>query len=294
MNKVKTTYAILWIGSLMLAALIVIGFTFTGTDSLFVSNLWLLILILALLSAFCEYVDNSIGMGYGTVMFPVLLVLGLPRQEIVPALLTAQMIAGICGGIAHHREGNVNIRSDKNIHKALWILGIPSFAGAVIAAVLGIKLKDRGEFYLNMYIGIMIASIGLFLICRNYIRKLQQVSRPGMARLVLLGLLASFNKGVSGGGYGPLMMGGQVFAGVCSKDAIVITNLCESFTCLVALVAYILLGGTLNIACTAALCAGSLLTVIPAAKTVKIMSGTKLKHAIGWMTFFLGLIILCK
>ena len=286
-------YTIYLLCSLSLAVVVMLWVSYSSQHQLEVDSYWFLLAMMFILSAFCEYVDNSIGMGYGTILLPLLLILGLQRQETVPAILSAQLLAGVCGCIAHHREGNVNIRKNSNIHRALLILGIPSFAGAVIASSLGITLSAQGQHWLNLYIGMMIAAIGLFLVIRK-IKKRRQESKGGTLRLIILGLIASFNKGVSGGGYGPLMTGGQLFSGIGGKEAIVITNLCESFTCLVALVAWFAMGGKTDLLYTIALCAGALLTVIPSAKTVKILQGESLKQIIGWATLFLGLITLFK
>ena len=52
-------------------------------------------------------------------------------------------------------------------------------------------------------------------------------------RLPRLGLWASLNKGLSGGGYGPLVCGGQLLAGMNEKEAIGITSLAEGLVCVV-------------------------------------------------------------
>ncbi len=41
-----------------------------------------------------EHVDSSTGMGYGTTLRPMLLLLGFGPQQIVPAVLLQELISG--------------------------------------------------------------------------------------------------------------------------------------------------------------------------------------------------------
>jgi hypothetical protein len=47
-------------------------------------------------------------------------------------------------------------------------------------------------------------------------------------KLFAIGLISAFNKGISGGGYGPLVTGGQIINGRESKSSIGNTTLVES------------------------------------------------------------------
>ena len=288
----KKTVIFIWLFCLILASVAIVSLLNNQPAGLSLPG-WVIVVFLFTLSAFCEYIDSSLGMGYGTTLTPLLLALGVVRQEIVPAVLLSELITGLFAAIAHHREGNVNLKKDKNIRTAVLYLAIPSVIGVVAATILGSKLKTAGQQYANLYIGIMIALIGIYLIYTNYFRK---VSRPSASKpkLLILGSVAAFNKGVSGGGYGPLMTGGQLMAGVREKEAIVITSLCECFTCFTGLIVFFLMGGSLNLFYAVPLCMGSVLSVVPAARTIKILPEGLLKKTIGWATLLLGLITLWK
>lgn len=294
MVKNKKVYFQGWLFFLLFIILIISMLYFCNVTGLIIANNWVFVPFLFFLSAFCEYIDSSIGMGYGTTLFPLLLLLGLSRQEIVPAILSAQLLAGVFCGLAHHKEGNVDLKNNKNIHKVLWILGLPSILGAIVASFMSLNISFSGQSWLNLYIGLMIIGIGIFLLYNCFFRKHQEPTKIKIPHLVGIGILAAFNKGVSGGGYGPLMMGGQLISGVRNKEAVVITNLCESFICLVALAAYLMMGGKYNLIYTTALCSGSLLAVVPSAKTLKMMSDNQLKSIIGWVTLLLGLMTIGK
>lgn len=291
MDRVKTVTSI-WLFCLILASVSIV-FLLNNQPAGLVTPSWVIVVLLFFVSAFCEYIDSSLGMGYGTTLTPLLLTFGVVRQEIVPAILLSELMTGFFSGIAHHQEGNVNLLKDRNIKIAVLLLAIPSVIGVVSATFLSSRLKLVGEQYANLYIGIMIVTIGVYLIYSNYFRKItfNSISKP---KLMILGTIAAFNKGVSGGGYGPLMTGGQMTAGVKEKEAVVITSLCECFTCFTGLVAFFLLGGSLNLFYAIPLCMGSMLSVVPAAKTIKILPDGLLKKTIGWATLLLGLMTLWK
>ena len=290
-NRVKSV-TLIWLFCLILASVAIVLFMNNETVVFNTPN-WMIVVFLFLISAFCEYIDSSLGMGYGTTLTPLLLTFGAIRQEIVPVILLSELLTGFFAGIEHHRQGNVDLWKNKNIKTAFLILTVPSVVGVMIATVLSTQLKTIGQHYANLYIGIMIVAIGIYLIYSHYFRKVvfKSISKP---RLLFLGTIASFNKGLSGGGYGPLMTGGQLAAGVKEKEAIVITSLCEGFTCLTGLIVFFVLGGSLNLFYVVPLCMGSMLSVVPAAKTIKILPEGILKKTIGWATLLLGLLTLWK
>ncbi|MEI6499595.1 MAG: hypothetical protein WCP21_01065, partial [Armatimonadota bacterium] len=76
------------------------------------------------LAAFiCEYFDSSIGMGYGTTLTPLLMILGFHPLVIVPAVMFSQMVAGLSAGAAHHTLGNASFRrGSRDLHIMLALV----------------------------------------------------------------------------------------------------------------------------------------------------------------------------
>lgn len=72
-------------------------------------GLWLAVFCAALA---CEYLDSSLGMGYGTTLTPLLLLLGFEPLAIVPAVLLSELVTGLAAGIMHHRDGNIDLIGD--------------------------------------------------------------------------------------------------------------------------------------------------------------------------------------
>ena len=61
-----------------------------------------------IISGVLQFMDSSMGMGYGTSLAPILLLMGFTPLQVVPALLLAQTVGGIYGGFFHHEFGNIN------------------------------------------------------------------------------------------------------------------------------------------------------------------------------------------
>jgi len=60
---------------------------------------------IALIAFLAEYVDSSLGMGYGTILTPVLLLMGFKPLEVVPAVLLSEFATGLLAGFTHHKLG---------------------------------------------------------------------------------------------------------------------------------------------------------------------------------------------
>ena len=112
--------------------------------------------------------------------------------------------------------------------------------------------------------------------------------------VVIVGLVAAFNKGLSGGGYGPLVTAGQVVSGMPAKHAVAITSIAEAFTCLVGLAAFLTLSGELVWSLATPLALGALLSVPIATLTVQRLSESIIRGAVGVLTIALGLLSLVK
>ena len=112
--------------------------------------------------------------------------------------------------------------------------------------------------------------------------------------MLLVGAVAAFNKGLSGGGYGPLVTSGQVVSGIDAKKAVAITSLAEALTCLVGLAAYALLGKSINWELALPLATGAMLSVPVATLTVRRVSEQTMRVGVGVATCALGLLAVAK
>lgn len=243
-----------------------------------------LIVVMAFL---CEYIDSSLGMGYGTTLTPLLLMMGYNPLQIVPAILLSELITGLSAAFFHHRMKNSNFKIGAIDLKIALVMAGCSVFGAVAAVFVALNLP---KFYIKLYIGVLVFAMGVLILAT-----LKRKFKFSWKKISSLGLLAAFNKGISGGGYGPLVTSGQILSGVESKNAIGITSLAEGLTCLVGVITYIsFTNHTVDWSLSPSLILGAILSVPLAAYTVKKFKGGPLRLIVGIATLLLGLFTLGK
>lgn len=242
---------------------------------------------LVLLALACEYVDSTLGMGYGTTLTPILLLLGFQPMQIVPSVLLSEFLTGILAGVLHHEFGNVDFRPGSWALKVVLVLAACSVIGTVVAVFAAVNLP---AWILKAYIGVLVFGMGIsILVTRN------RTFPFSWKKVAGLGLVAAVNKGLSGGGYGPVVTGGQILSGVDAKGAIGITSLAEGLVCIVGVITYILTGNqAVDWSLAPALAVGALLSVPLAALTVKNVSLAGMRWAVGSAVTGLGLFTLAR
>jgi uncharacterized membrane protein YfcA len=176
------------------------------------------------------FLDTALGMGYGTVLGPLLLAAGYRLPEVVPALLLSQVIAGLVGARFHHANGNVSFVRDAVHLRVAAVLVAAGLLGGVAGPWVARQVR---EGVVRAYMGVMIVTLGLWVLLGRRARGFSWY------RLVTVGALASVNKGLTGGGYGPVIAGGQIVAGLDPKAAVAITNLAEAVVSLAAAGSYV-------------------------------------------------------
>ncbi|MFL7813826.1 MAG: sulfite exporter TauE/SafE family protein [Anaerolineales bacterium] len=233
-----------------------------------------------ILAFFCELVDSSLGMGYGTTLTPILLALGFEPLQIVPAVLCSEALTGILAGVFHQEFGNVDFRKGTRDFKVVLLLTACSVVGVLISTLLAVNLPS---WIVKLYIGALVLGLGVFILINR--RKDYSFS---WLRIGGLGWLAAFNKGISGGGYGPVVTAGQVLSGVRGRNAVGITSLAEGITSVVGFAIYFFSGAALDTALLVSLAAGAVLSVPLSAYLVSRLPAGKLTVVIGGLTTCLG------
>ena len=244
------------------------------------------VLAIFLAALLCEYIDSSLGMGYGTTLTPVLLLAGFEPLQIVPCVLLSEFLTGITAGLMHHRDGNVDLLRDGRARKTMMSLSLLSAVGALTAVTLALNVP---KFWLKTIIAIIILSAGITVLVT-----IRRQLRYRRGHIIVVGAIAAFNKGLSGGGYGPLVTAGQVVSGIPPKHAIAITSIAEGLTCIVGFTAYILIHGHLDLLLAAPLTLGAMLSVPMATLTVKWLPENAVRSGVGVVTCLLGILTLIK
>jgi uncharacterized membrane protein YfcA len=187
--------------------------------------------LLALLSFGCEYINASLGMGYGTTLTPILLILGYPPSVIVPTVLLSGLFTGLISGGFHHAFGNLSLKKGSRDRGVIAVLASMGMIGSAAAVFTATSLSNR---VIEIYIGAMVLLMGILVyVFRNH------RLRFSFPRILAIGAVAAFNKGISGGGYGPLVVSGQILSGHGVRNAVGIACLTEGLICAIGFPLYL-------------------------------------------------------
>ncbi len=247
------------------------------------SRAWFMVLVAAFLTG---YIDTCVGGGHGTLLTPVLILLGFTAAMVVPAVLLSEIAIGILATILNHRAGNIRLARGEQHRRVLLVLAACSLAGSLIAVTAAVRAPPR---WVNAYIGMMIIAVGVLLLAGRGIPR-----EFSMRRIAVLGTIAAFNKGLSGGGYGPLLTSGQILSGVGEKGAVSITPPARGLTSLFAVTLYFVAKGRLELNLAAPLIIGSLLAMPAAVGTITWIEAPVLRKGVTVATLVLGALLVIK
>ncbi len=173
-------------------------------------------------------IDTSLGMCYGTILSPILLIAGYSPEIVVPTILFSQLIVDIGGGLTHTKIKNF---TRKDIKVAL-LVAIPSTIFVSLGVFLNVNLP---EIITKTYVAILVTLLGLLLLLGIKIKKTSK-------KLVFLSSLAGFNKGFMGGGFGPVVVSGQIVLNHDVRPSVSIGDIAEIPVCIAGLLAFAVFG----------------------------------------------------
>jgi len=265
------------------------------------SALFVVIVFIAILT---QYLSVSLGVGYGTALTPLFIIMGFLPLQIVPAVLLSQLAGGIVGGVAHYRAGTIHLdfrRDEKLIKerlrglgylprstdaKVIFILVACGLIGVLVGVFTAINIP---QVALETYIGALVLCIGLMVLWRRSLN-----TSLSWRSIVAIGVLGAFNKGMSGAGYVPLVTGGQIISGREAKSSVGSTTVAIAILCAVGFLAYLLIEGHIYWRLAVAATIGSIIAAPFAARATKKANPEKLRVVIGLATIILGALTLVK
>lgn len=186
---------------------------------------------LLLLAFVMEMIDNGLGGGFGTILSPLLVILGFQPKVVVPAILVSEMISGLWGGAWHIKFKNVN-----------WKAVGFTLCGSLIA--MGLATYIMAEYLspamLKYVISIFAVVMGIFVVVRSYlVKKLERMQdRHHPIWFSIMGFLIGYQKGTSGGNYGPFSVTGYMVLGLSAATAIGTTTIAEGIACTLGVAMY--------------------------------------------------------
>ena len=233
-----------------------------------------------------EFIDSALGMMYGTVLSPLLIILNYEVKDAIPSILLSQAVGGFVASLRHHRLKNADFQAgstDRRIGSTIIWFGV--FA-CVIGVFLSISIPPKA---LNTYIAVLVVVIGVMIL-------LNRTLVPTNGKIYILGFISAFNKALSGGGFGPLVAGGQlVFHNRSEKGAIGTTDFAEAPICLFSFLLWVLLKGAPPVELYLPLCLGAAIGGFFGPKFLSIIkSGQRLKQVLGVIVLLEGIWVLYK
>lgn len=184
-----------------------------------------------LMAAACEFVDSSVGMGYSTLLSPLLLGIGFDPVFFIPAVLLSQAAGGLTASIFHQTNRNVSFSRRSKDSKVLLAIAIPGVVAVVFAALVALSIP---RIVLSSIIGGLVIVLGVI----TFIRFRLHFTFKGM---IGVGLTSAFVEGIAGCGFGPIVTSGQIFSGHNPKRAIGVTTLAEVPICIAGFIAYLVI-----------------------------------------------------
>jgi len=239
-------------------------------------------ILIILMAAVMEFIDAGLGMGYGTVLSPLLIIMGYDPIVIVPAVLLSQAMGGFTASMFHHKLKNVDFTYGKKDLKVVLLITVLGIFATVIGAMVGINIS---KVFMKNYIGVLVLIVGAVMLLRSEFSF-------SWWKMVVVGTISSFNKGLSGGGFGPIVTGGQIIAGNESKASIGCTTFAEAPICIASFITYALIRGIEGWDIVLFMCIGSMIGSPIGAMLTKKMDSKLLRTLLGMLIFALGFWVL--
>jgi len=197
------------------------------------TNEWVIVWWVVALCAFMEWVDSAGGMGYGTVLSPLLMFLGFSPLQVVPLIMITEMVTGLVAGVVHGEFENVvwKLRPLNETTKLVIIIAATGMAATAISISAVYSYIQVAKFWIKLYVTILLLVMG---VCSIFTAVKDFKYRPAL--MWIFAFIGGFNKGVGGGGYGPVITIGGLLSGVPVKSMVAVTSFAEGMTCLAAVV----------------------------------------------------------
>jgi uncharacterized membrane protein YfcA len=203
------------------------------------TNQWSIIWIVVVVGLFFEFMDASAGMGFGTVMSPVLMSMGFTPLQVVPAIMIQQATCGMVGTFLHREFENVEWKfSPMSETIKLWLLiSILGVLAIVISITSVYAIFKVAKVWIKLYVTLLLLGMGVVAVYQAATAGGKK--RPyRFKRMAGFAFLAGFNKGIGGGGYGPVITIGGILSGIPIKSQLAVTAICEGTVSTVAAIVW--------------------------------------------------------
>ncbi len=259
-----------------------------------------LIILIILIAFIFEFMDSAAGMGFGTGLTPLLLILGYSPLQVVPTLLISQAITGFIKSYFSHEFENVNfsLRPLSDSAKLAFIIGGIGCIGIFFSIMLTYMALHLPKTFIQFYVAMLVLFMGVFSVFRNKMKQ-KQADEIEIKSGLLFGFsaIAGFNKGIGAGGYGPVITLGQIYSGVYEKSATAIVSLAEAMVCIVGIVTFFFItafGVEIDLTLLPSIFTGGFIAAIITPYLVRITPNKIWRYVIPLYAVIIGIYLLYK
>lgn len=255
-----------------------------------------LILSIIILAFLFETMDSSAGMGFGTGLTPLLFLMGYDPLQVVPILLLSEAITGFTAGFFHHEFENVKFSIKKPFTKETKIMLMIAAFGCIaifISVILTYLAINPPKIIIKTYVAMLVLTMGIIGLIRLKIKK----NRYRPKALAFFSAAAGFNKGIGAGGYGPVVMMGQLFSGIYEKTATAIVSLSEGIVSIVGVASFLLItsyGVTIDFVLLPSIFTGGFIAAIISPYMVRVLPNKLWKIVIPLYAFGIGVYLIYR
>ena len=154
-----------------------------------------LIVVFAIVGGIAQFVDGSLGMGFGVTSATLLTLLGYSAVAASAGTHAAKMGTTLVSGLAHWRQGNVEWR-------VLLALAVPGTIGAFTGAVILTNISMDGA---RIWMAVILLVLGISIVMRFAFGKaLIPQMKVRTRHLWPIGVFGGFVDATGGGGWGPV------------------------------------------------------------------------------------------
>jgi uncharacterized membrane protein YfcA len=198
----------------------------------------LFFLAMMLVGYLAQFVDGTLGMGYGVFSASLLVSMGLYPVIASASVHTAEIFTTLLSGVSHFKFGNVK-------RDLVLSLAIPGVIGGVAGAYFLASVPGKT---IKPFVAAILLAMGLLILYRVLLRKNPITSENNnghsRAKLTVLGLVAGFMDAVGGGGWGPIATPSLILSGNDEPRQVVGSiNLVEFFVTLAETLTFLIMVG---------------------------------------------------
>jgi len=184
-----------------------------------------------------QFVDGTLGMGYGAFSASLLITLGLYPAIASASVHTAEIFTALVSGVSHLKLGNVK-------RDLVLSLAIPGVAGGVMGAYFLASIPGKT---IKPFVACGLLVMGIVVLYRFMTGKIPSTPRSegtSLQKLLALGFVAAFMDAVGGGGWGPIATPGLILTGNHEPRKVVgSVNLVEFFVTIAEVLTFLLVLG---------------------------------------------------